>query len=82
LEERRELLAGARKVEAEGNEALGAWQRTFAANLGLMASDDPAERERGARMLKRNADRFERDVLHLEIGAYLRGETSLVVGSK
>jgi hypothetical protein len=56
------------------NRPLGAWHRLFAANMGLMASDDPAIRERGIAMLKRNSERFERDFLHPELGERLRAE--------
>jgi hypothetical protein len=72
LDKRREFLASARTAEQSGNEALGAWHRLFAANMGLMASDDPAVRERGKAMLKRNSERFERDFLHPELGERLR----------
>ena len=60
---RNEHLALARKAEKADNYALGSWHRLFAANFELMASDDPVRRQRGMAMLKKNSDRFERDMV-------------------
>jgi hypothetical protein len=74
LTKRREHLELARKAKKAGNEAMEHWHWIFAANFGLLASNDPAKRERGVAMLKKNSDRFERDVLHPELGEKLRAE--------
>ena len=59
---RNEFLALARKAEKSDKVYLGGWYRIFAQNLELMAHADPDVKARGAAMLKKNAERFERDM--------------------
>ena len=60
-----ELLAIARTTDDPG---VKQWCRTFAANLGLLASADTETRERGLTMLRFNADNCDRLYLRRQYG--------------
>lgn len=60
LAKRHELLRAARVAEGHGDMAVATRSRTLASNLELMASDNPATRERGQRWYAKNRADMER----------------------
>ena len=76
LVKRHVLLGAARAAEAAGNMAVATRSRTLASNLELMASDDPATRERGKLWYDKN--RADLDAYLNKTGRYAGGGNSKV----
>ena len=78
LAKRNDLLAAARDAEAAGNMAVATRSRTLASNLELMASEDPATRDRGKLWFDKN--RADLDAYLNKTGPYAGGENSPLHG--